>query len=84
MKSNEKLSSTGVDGMEKGPYDVKRDPSRGKTLLKSELAERLNISTRTLYKWLNEEYYEEIKLLGYKKGGKILTPKVVNVFLDWI
>ena len=85
MKSNEKLKITGDYGIEEGPYDIKKDPSRGRTLLKKQLAKRLNISPRTLYKWLNRFYYEDIVPLGYKKGGKVLNPKVVNFFIiGWI
>ena len=85
MKNNEKIQITGYYGIEEGPYDMKKDPSRGRTLLKIELAKRYNISIRTLYKLLNEYDYENIEPLGYKKKSKLLNPQVVNHYLKgWI
>jgi len=57
----------------KQTYTCKFPPLR-----KSELADLLNITTRTLRHWLNELYFSEIEPLGYKKTMVTLPPKVVQ------
>lgn len=43
-------------------------------IYKYELAIRLRISTRTLSRWLNIRYYNQLTQLGYQKHQKYLTP----------
>jgi transcriptional regulator with XRE-family HTH domain len=40
---------------------------------KAELARRLNISIRTLSRWLNEIEFDELQKLHYRKTQKYLT-----------
>ena len=47
-------------------------------LRKSELADLLGITPRTLRRWLNEMYYNELILIGYDKNMVTLTPKIVE------
>ena len=45
------------------------------TLTKSELAEKCGVSTQTVKKWCNTDFFEELRKLGYKKHQHIFTPK---------
>lgn len=45
---------------------------------KAELADKLNIHPRTLSRWLNEVYFDEIKLKGYKKTSHWVFRPVLN------
>jgi transcriptional regulator with XRE-family HTH domain len=47
-------------------------------LYKYQLADRLGVSTRTLSRWLNSMYYEQLKKLGYHKNQKYLLPDQVR------
>lgn len=60
------------------PEDNYLDLSRAMT--KTELAERIGISTRTLRLWLKEIDAESIP--GYRKRGKIIVPGVLRVLAE--
>lgn len=51
-----------------------------KSMSKTELAQQLGITRRTLQRWLNKLGEETIP--GYKKGGKILTPGVLKALAE--
>ena len=42
---------------------------------KYQLADKLEISRRTLAYWLNTMYFDELVKIGYKKHQKYLTPE---------
>jgi len=46
-----------------------------KIMSKSEYAIELNISVRTLSRWLNNLYFNELKNFGYSKYQKFLFPE---------
>jgi hypothetical protein len=65
------------------PFDDYKPPFKGMgAVTKQELCEAYNFSLRTLGRLLNSQYYEEIKELGYNKHSNILSPKVINKFID--
>lgn len=49
-----------------------------KTVAKNQLAALMNISNSTLRYYLNKEWYDELKVLGYHKSNKILTPRQIS------
>ena len=51
-------------------------------LTKSELAESYGISTRHLSKLLNNDFFEDLKTVGYQKQSKYLSPNVINKFYE--
>jgi transposase len=54
------------------------------TLNKNEVAAILQISSNTLRIWLNSRYYDELKILGYRKTQKKLNPKQINYLIQKI
>lgn len=55
-----------------------------KTLTKSELATLMNVSSGTLQSLMNRQWFENLKMLGYKKKSKILSPRIVNYIIqEW-
>ena len=42
---------------------------------KYKLAEKLEVSRRTLAYWINTMYYDHMLTIGYKKHQKYLTPE---------
>ncbi len=52
-----------------------------KTMTKAELAEKCKVSSQTVQKWCNVDYYQELIKLGYKKNQHIFTPRQ-TVFLQ--
>ena len=42
---------------------------------KYQLADKLEISRRTLAYWLNRRYFAELEKMGYRKTQKYLTPE---------
>ena len=51
-------------------------------MTKKQLAYLYAISSSTLYKLLNETFYEELAKEGYTKKERILSPKVVRKFFE--
>jgi len=51
-------------------------------IYKKELRQKLNVCSTTLRTLLNNIYYEELKLLGYKKTQHQLTPKQYSFLID--
>jgi hypothetical protein len=47
-------------------------------LYKYQLAQRLNVSMRTISRWLNERYFEQLRKMGYRKEQKYLLPEQVR------
>lgn len=41
---------------------------------KKEIRQALNVSKRTLSRWLNVRYYPQLAALGYQKAAVLLTP----------
>ena len=50
----------------------------GQCLYKYQLAERLSVSTRTVSRWLNVLYFEQLQKFGYRKSQKYLLPDQVR------
>ena len=64
------------------PFDYK-PPFEGKgSVTKQELCEAYNFSLTTLGGLLNRQYYSILKELGYRKRSNILSPKIINKFID--
>lgn len=53
-----------------------------KTISKAVLCEMYGFSATYLWKLLNNDYFEELSAVGYKKRQKILPPKVVEKFYE--
>lgn len=51
-------------------------------LTKSELADQYGMTTRTLAKLMNDRYFKQLKVVGYKKRSQYIPPKVLNVFFE--
>lgn len=51
-------------------------------MLKSELAQKYNISLTTLRLLLNERYFIQLQPLGYAKQQQLLSPCVVRKFIE--
>ena len=45
------------------------------TLTKSELARKCGVSMRTVRRWCNVDFYDELVLMGYRKHQHIFTPR---------
>ncbi|MDR1155463.1 MAG: helix-turn-helix transcriptional regulator [Bacteroidales bacterium] len=53
-----------------------------RVLTKKEFAIIVGVSSSTLSRWLNRRYYDELVPLGYVKGERILSPKVLAWLCD--
>ncbi|HCU60215.1 MAG TPA: hypothetical protein DGC94_03840 [Prolixibacteraceae bacterium] len=59
-----------------------------KAMLKNEYARKIGVSGRTLRRYLNERYFEELKEMNYFPEQKFLTPRQIGflnkklVFVD--
>ena len=53
-----------------------------KSLVKSQVAQMLDISPGTLRYYLNVRYYQQLSELGYRKTQIILTPQILNFLVD--
>jgi len=53
-----------------------------RSLYKKELAGYANVSPKTLRRWLNQLYFNEISPLGYVKTEPVLTPVVVKYLCE--
>lgn len=51
-----------------------------KSMSKSELADKLGISSRTLQRWINKIGADKIP--GYRRDDKILTPGVLKILSE--
>lgn len=51
-------------------------------ITKKELRQKLEVSQRTLSRWLNYRYYAELQKRGYYRNQKILTPSQYSVVKD--
>ncbi len=49
---------------------------------KSEIAQKLKISTRWLAYYLNVLWYSELKEIGYNKYSHVLEPEIVNFIYE--
>ena len=45
------------------------------TITKSELAEKCGVSSGTVQKWCNVDFFDELVKLGYNKNQRIFTPR---------
>lgn len=52
------------------------------TVSKSEIAEALEITTKSLAVYCNDRYFLELEKLGYQKNQKYLTPIQVNLLKE--
>lgn len=60
-----------------------KSPFYGKgTITKEQLSRKYCISKRHLSYLLNEKYYDQLMPLGYEKKSIILSPKIVNKFIE--
>jgi hypothetical protein len=48
-----------------------------RTVSKKQLAKLMNISNTSLRLYLNIEWYDELKALGYDKNNKVLSPRQI-------
>ena len=55
---------------------------RYKALYKKELADFAGVSSNTIRKWLNNESFEQLKEIGYKKESVVLAPIVVKFMCE--
>lgn len=53
-----------------------------KPLSKSQLAEKIGVSSTTLQRLLNDLWYEELKETGYQKNQRLLTIKQIELIKD--
>jgi transcriptional regulator with XRE-family HTH domain len=53
-----------------------------KSLTKKELAQRLNVSSATLRRYLNDKYYPKLERYDYEKRVRILTPRILNYLAE--
>lgn len=64
------------------PFDYE-PPFKGKgSVTKQEVCEAYNFSIQTLGRLLNKKYYTVLSELGYTKKCTIISPKVINKFVE--
>lgn len=51
-------------------------------MLKSQLAQHLQVSERTLSRWINGRYYADLLRLGYQKKQLLLSPAQVDFLIE--
>jgi len=56
--------------------------NKEKNISKAELADLCGVSISKVRNWCNNDFYNELKKLGYKKNQKIFTPKQSKFLLD--
>ncbi len=54
------------------------DEKQNMAMLKSEYAKKIGIPFRTLSRYINELYIDEMKAFDYSVTQKYLTPKQIN------
>tara|TARA_X000000950_G_C13690434_1_gene567788 strand:+ start:363 stop:596 length:234 start_codon:yes stop_codon:yes gene_type:complete len=65
------------------PFDDYNPPFKGRgSVTKQELCEAYNFSLQTLGRLLNKQYYSILSELGYNKRSNILSPKIINKFIE--
>jgi len=52
------------------------------TITKSELAEKCGVSLKTVRRWCNCDFYDELKKIGYRKNQHIFTPKQTKFLIE--
>ena len=57
---------------------------KGQALKKYELAILYGVSKRTISRYLNDLYFDQLSKLGYRKNCIYLKPEIVQIFIhDW-